>query len=321
MYVRKNLRASFVWRQYAWRPLVIFAAYDAFICLLYGPLNIRWLDIPWQPVALLGTAVAFYIGFKNNGSYDRFWEGRQIWGSIVNTSRFWTLQAFDFIRDAPGDYTLSPDELRETHRRLVYRQVAWCNALRLHLRRQTAEYWQTDVVPFLLDPADRDLATVANPPAHLLRQQSREILGLNQNGLLTEYRHVAMMETIQDLFNTQGACERIKNTPFPRQYAFFSYFFVWIFAALLPLGLVEEFDHRVALGPYHVWLLVPFAAVVSWVYNTIERVGHRSEDPFDNQENDVPITAICRSIEIDLRQLLGEDRLPQPVRPVEDVLY
>ena len=191
----------------------------------------------------------------------------------------------------------------------------------LHLRRETAERWKTDVVPFLLDPADRALAIVANPPAHLLRHQSREIQELNQAGLLTEYRHVAMMETIQDLFNAQGACERIKNTPFPRQYAFFSYFFVWIFAALLPLGLVEEFDHRVALGPYHVWLMVPFAAIVSWVYNTIERVGHRSEDPFDNQENDVPIAAICRSIEIDLRQMLGEDGLPQPMQPVADVLF
>ncbi|AMR28518.1 hypothetical protein A0257_16400 [Hymenobacter psoromatis] len=321
MYVRENLRARFVWQQYGWKPLLIFATYDALVCLLYGPLNVHWLDIPWQPVALLGVAVAFYIGFKNNGSYDRFWEGRQLWGAIVNASRVWTLQTFDFVRGFSGAYPPATAELPATHRRLVYRHLAWCNALRLHLRRQTAEDWDAEVAPFLFDAAEINLHTTANPPAHLLRCQSRELLSLHEQGLLTEFRHVEMMRTIQDLFNSQGGCERIKNTPFPRQYAFFSYLFIWIFAALLPLGLVEEFDRRVALGPHHVWLVVPFAAVVSWVYNTIERVGHRSEDPFDNLENDVPITAICRSIEIDLRQLLGEDHLPPPTQPVEDVLY
>ncbi|MEJ7659340.1 MAG: bestrophin family ion channel [Hymenobacter sp.] len=264
--------------------MLIFAAYDALVCLLYGPLGVHWLDIPWQPVALLGTAVAFYIGFKNNGSYDRFWEGRQLWGAIVNTSRVWTLQTFDFVRNLSGS---SRPATRRPARypppALVYRHLAWCNALRLHLRRQTAERWDADVAPFLETPAERALSRMANPPAHLLRCQSRELLDLHEQGLLTEFRHVEMMNTIQDLFNSQGACERIKNTPFPRQYAFFSYVFVWIFAALLPLGLVEEFDSRVALGPYHVWLMVPFAAIVSWVYNTIERVGHNSEDPFDNQ--------------------------------------
>ncbi len=321
MYVRKNLRPLFVWQNYGWRPLLIFALYDAFICLLYGPLNIHWLDIPWQPVATLGTAVAFYIGFKNNGSYDRFWEGRQLWGSIVNTSRTWAIRVFDFVQPQNGELLPTPAATRELHRRLLYRQLAWCNALRLHLRRQTAELWDAEVAPFLADPDDRALSTKANPPTHLLRHQSKEVLDLYQNGMLSEYRHVALMDTIQDLFNAQGACERIKNTPFPRQYAFFSYVFVWIFAALLPLGLVEEFDHRVALGPFHVWLMVPFAATVSWVFNTIELVGHNSENPFDNKDNDVPMLAICRSIEIDLRELLGETDLPKPIQPVEDVLY
>ncbi|QKG53709.1 bestrophin family protein [Hymenobacter sp. BRD67] len=234
MYIRQNLHPLFVWRQYGWQPLLIFASYDAFICLLYGPLDVHWLDIPWQPVALLGTAVAFYIGFKSNGSYARFWEGRQMWGAIVNTSRAWALRVFDFVQQVPGGDALPAAELAELHRRLLYRQLAWCNALRLHLRRQTAERWDAEVAPFLSDPADRALATTANPPTHLLRHQSKEVLELQQRGLLTEFRHVALMGTIQELLNAQGACERIKNTPFPRQYAFFSYVFVWIFGLLLP---------------------------------------------------------------------------------------
>ena len=321
MYVRKNLRWGVVW-QLTRRSLVVFLLYDTLICLLYGPLNVHWLDIPWQPVAMLGTAVALYIGFKSNGSYDRFWEGRQLWGSIVNTSRIWAIRVFDFVPASPDAPALAPDGPPSAlHRRLLYRQLAWVHALRLHLRRQTAALWDTEVAPFL--PADEaaELKTLSNPPTHLLRRQGEELRALAAEGQLTEFRQVALVQTLQDLLNAQGGCERIKNTPFPRQYAFFSFFFVWVFAALLPLGLVEEFDHRQALGEYHVWLMVPFSMLVSWVFNVMEVVGHTSENPFENDIYDVPMTAICRSIEIDLRELLGETELPPKIEPVQDVLY
>jgi putative membrane protein len=320
MHIERNLRPSFIWQKYGWRPLLIFLTYDALIGFMYGPLDIHWLDIPWQPVATLGTAVAFYIGFKSNASYSRFWEARQLWGSVVNSSRTWTGRVLDFVRTPDEDYEYDSAE-REAHRRLVYRHIAWVNALRLHLRRQTAELWQTEVVPFLLDPADHALGQTNNPPAQLVIRQGHDMRRLSFDGMLTEFREVSMAETLRELNNHQGACERIKNTPFPRQYAFFSYVFVMVFAILLPLGLVEEFDSRVALGPYHVWLMVPFATLVSWVFHTIEKVGHNSENPFENKENDVSMSSICRSIEIDLRQMLAETNLPAPVKPVEDVLY
>ncbi|GAB3582197.1 bestrophin family ion channel [Hymenobacter daeguensis] len=309
-----------VWRLTR-RSLLVFLIYNTLICFLYGPLNVHVLDIPWQPVALLGTAVAFYIGFKSNGSYDRFWEGRQLWGSIVNTSRVWAIRVFDFVQDPSDDARPDSSGLAALHRRLLYRQLAWCNALRLHLRRQTAELWDTEVAPFL-PPAEAAVAKgLSNPPTHLLRRQSVELRELCQRGLLTEFRQVALMQTIQDLLNAQGGCERIKNTPFPRQFAFFSFVFVWIFAAILPLGLVEEFDSRLALGQYHVWLMVPFSVLVSWVFNVIEVVGHTSENPFENDIYDVPMTSICRSIEIDLRELLQETELPAKIVAVDDVLY
>ena len=320
MYIRNNLRWSVVWRLTR-RSLVVFLIYNTLICLLYGPLNVHVLDIPWQPVALLGTAVAFYIGFKSNGSYDRFWEGRQLWGSIVNTSRVWAIRAFDFVQPSANPAGPGAPDLADTHRRLLYRHVAWCNALRLHLRRQTAALWDTEVAPFLPAAEAASAKKLSNPPTHLLRHQSEELRALNERGQLTEFRQVAMMQTIQDLFNAQGGCERIKNTPFPRQFAFFSFVFVWIFAAILPLGLVEEFDSRQALGQYHVWLMVPFATLVSWVFNVIEVVGHTSENPFENDIYDVPMTSICRSIEIDIRELLRETELPPRVEPVNDVLY
>ena len=320
MYVRKNLRWGVVWRLTR-RSLLVFLVYNTLICFLYGPLNVHVLDIPWQPVALLGTAVAFYIGFKSNGSYDRFWEGRQLWGSIVNTSRVWAIRVFDFVQATPDDLTPDEPALTELRRRLLYRQMAWCNALRLHLRRQTADLWDTEVAPFLPAEEAKSAKFLSNPPTHLLRRQSIELHELVRRGLLTEFRQVALMQTIQDLLNAQGGCERIKNTPFPRQFAYFSFVFVWIFAAILPLGLVEEFDSRLALGQFHVWLMVPFSVLVSWVFNVIEVVGHTSENPFENDIYDVPMTSICRSIEIDLRELLEETELPDKVVAVDDVLY
>ena len=225
MYVRNNLRFSVV-RRLTWRGLVIFVLYNLLVCVLYGPLHMHFLDIPWQPVATLGTAVALYIGFKSNGSYDRFWEGRQLWGSIVNVSRVWAIRVFHFVGPEAGDRLPDSEEVRDLHHRLLYRQMAWVNALRLHLRRQTAERWDADVAPFL-DPAeDADVRRMSNPPTHLLRHQSDELRLLHQRGLLSDYRHVVLMDTIQDMFNAQGGCERIKNTPFPRQYAFFSFVFV-----------------------------------------------------------------------------------------------
>ncbi|GAB3289640.1 bestrophin family ion channel [Hymenobacter humi] len=302
----------------SWPSLLLFTVYDSVVCLLYEFGHVRWIDVPWGPVATLGTAVAFYIGFKSNGSYDRFWEGRQLWGTIVNVSRTWSIRVFHFVEPMAGDRLPDTEEVRDLHQRLLYRQIAWVNALRLHLRGQTAELWDSDVAPFLDDAEDADVRRMNNPPTHLLRHQSDELRLLHQRGLLTEYRHVALMDTIQDMFNAQGGCERIKNTPFPRQYAFFSFLFVWVFAAVLPLGLLSEFAK---MGPGHIWLLVPVAVLVSGVFNTIELVGHTSENPFDNQINDVPMTAICRSIEIDLRELLAETDLPAKVVPVNDILF
>ncbi|WP_375415767.1 bestrophin family protein [uncultured Hymenobacter sp.] len=317
MYVRNNIRFK-VWWSYSWWPLLVCFLYDSFICLLYGYFGVRALDLPWAPVATLGTAVAFYIGFKNNGSYDRFSEGRQLWGVITNLSRLWAISISDYVQPAPDEVIPDPAEVRELHRRLLYRQLAWVNALRLHLRRQTAERWDAEVAPFLSLADSAAARDRNNPPTHLLRQQSEELRHLHQRGLLAVWRQVSLVDTLRDLFHAQGGCERIKNTPFPRQYAYFSYVFVRVFAAVLPLGLVEEFDK---MGPNHVWLTVPVAMLVAWVFNTIEVVGHTSENPFDNTINDVPMSSICRTIEIDLRELLGEKELPTKLEAVNDVLY
>lgn len=181
------------------------------------------LGIPWQPVALPGTAVAFSIGFKSNGSHDRFWKGRQLWGSIVNTSRAWAIRTFDFVQAVPDGVGPDPRYLTELHCRLLYRQIVWVNAL--PLRRQTAIPWDAEVAPLLPPHRGRTGQNLSNPPTHLLRRQSVELRELYKRGLLIGFRQFALMQTIQDLLNAQGGCERIKNTPFPRQFSCFSRIF------------------------------------------------------------------------------------------------
>jgi putative membrane protein len=136
--------------------------------------------------------------------------------------------------------------------------------------------------------------------------------------LFKDFQHASLVDILREATRLQVGCERIKDTPFPRQYAFSSLVFVWLFVALLPLGMLSEFGR---LGHGHFWLAVPFSILVSWVFVTIELVGHISEDPFEHQMNDVPMSALCRALEIDLRQMLGETEVPAQLEAEQGILY
>ncbi|HEX2532949.1 MAG TPA: bestrophin family ion channel, partial [Chitinophagaceae bacterium] len=119
------------------------------------------------------------------------------------------------------------------------------------------------------------------------------------------------------LYDQQGACERIKSYPFPRQYAYFSEVFVWLLALVLPYGLIGELSKY---GEAYVWLTIPMSILISWIFNVMEIVGDKSENPFENSVNDIPMTAICRTIEIDLREMLSETDIPGRVYPVKKII-
>jgi ion channel-forming bestrophin family protein len=338
MYVKRNLP----WRMiasFAWKSVTFYLVWSTVVVVVHmvSHMNGVNLAIPFAPVSTIGVAVSFYLGFKNNQSYDRFWEARTAWGGLVNTSRTFGNQVLSYItnRHAPTD--LSGVQLRDIHQRLLYRHVAYLNALRLQLRRPSsfsisyhgspAQYhfgspdnnnWEQDVKPFLAIQEYQELTGKQNIPAQILRNQGEELRRLAEDQhLLIDLQHIEMMNSLRDLYNEQGRCERIKNTPFPRQYAYFSKVFTWIFVLMLPLALVMEFEK---LGEQFIWLVIPFTTIISWIFMTIEIVGDNSEDPFENFINDVPMTAICRTIEIDLREMLGETDLPPRVLPTDGIL-
>lgn len=314
--------------------LLIYAAYAG---------GLTMLRIPFLPIATMGTAVAFYVGFKNNSAYDRFWEGRKIWGGIVNASRTWAASVLAYVE--PGE---EHEQAIAMRRELVLRHLAWVNSLRVQLRANSrffhkpargtkrrlekhAEHmrndWAAEIGPYV--PAEEldFLQERANAATHLLARQSLRLAELVQEGRLDMFRQLELMGCIEEFYALQGKCERIKNTPFPRQYAETGRLFTRVFVTLVPLGLLDVFGDHVgaasgALDTLNALVpMVVASALLSWVFITMEAIGDASEDPFERSMNDVPMNALCRAIEIDLLELLGDSELPEREQAVDGVLY
>ena len=321
----------------------ITAGWALVVLALYDLAGLEFIRIPFLPIATIGTAVAFYVGFKNNASYDRFWEGRKIWGGVVNVSRSWATSVLSYIE--PGN---DSEEARAHRKVLVYRQLAWINALRLQLRRTSRFFekpargtkrrldahaeamrndWDKELSPFLEPDELTELSARKNTATHILERQGALLSTLVQNKKLDLFHQIALMDLITEMYTLQGKCERIKNTPFPRQYAELSRVFVRVFVFLIPFGLLDVFADQIAAAHGaldNALLVIPMllsAGLVSWVFVTMEGIGDASEDPFERSMNDVPMNALCRTIEIDLREMLGETELPEKEKPAGRILY
>lgn len=334
MYIKRNISWGIILR-FAWKNLIFFTLWAALIFSAYYFLDWKHIDIPFQPLSVIGIAVSLYIGFKNSQSYERFWEARKIWGGIVNYSRTWANNVLSFVEDD-----------HETKRVLIYRHLAWINALRVQLRQPSSfsikenravekmfdRHGERNPVCAGLDAfisleEDSDLENRKNVATHLLKNQGQHLKQLLKNEKITEFDKQIFHNNLEELYNLQGKCERIKNTPFPRQYAYFSTLFTWIFVLLLPFGLLSVFESEikelrtVQQQEIFLGLMIPFSVLISWIFTTMENIGSNSEDPFEGRMNDVPMTSLCRTIEIDLRDMLDEDNLPKKVKPQDNILY
>ena len=332
MYIGKRFP---FWGTVYWsrRYIYIFFFLDIIPILLFILLEWQWLAIPWQPIALIGIAVSFYLGFKNNSSYDRLWEARKIWGGIVNASRTFTIMSRDFVTNEFATKKISEDELKKIHKSIVHRHVAWLKALtyqlrvpkpwehtdkiEIELRKEGGIHHEEDhfekIKPYISSSEYEYLMTKGNKASHLISLQSKELLKLKLKGQIEDFRHMELEKMLGEFYNLQGKSERIKNFPFPRQYASVNYIFVWIFLILLPFGMLNIFSDSEHLNSS--WLVLPFTMLVSWVFILMEMIGDYSENPFEGLYNDVPISTMARSIEIDIRQMLDETDLPKPLEP------
>jgi putative membrane protein len=246
------------------------------------------LTVPVQPVSLLGGGLAIFLGFRNNSAYDRWWEARKIWGGVVNASRTFSSHLLAF---------LSAESENEVARRLVYRHLAYINALRLQLRESPV----LDEIRTYLDEAEwQTLGGAKNVATMLAHAQAVELSALKQRGLLTDMEHYQLIGCLERFYDLQGMAERIKKTVFPYFYVYFTRTFLLLFVLVLPLSLVPLMD----------WHAVPLCLATSFVFVILDKTGAVAQDPLDARSSGTPMSAICRVIEIDLRQMLGEQDLP-----------
>ncbi len=303
--------------------------------VLYQVFAVKWLALPWSVVALLGTATAFLVGFKNTQTYNRTWEARQIWGAILNSSRAWGTMCRDFLNNS--------DKSSE----LVYRHFAWLTALRHQMRESRTwetsnhsynkEYREFYIIPekeisldeelekYITPEELRYILTTKNRATQLMSSQSKAIRESFDKGEIDSYQFVEMQKAVRDFFDQQGKSERIKNFPYPRQFATINKFFIRLFCILLPFGLLKEFDklNEGITGIFQgnmIWFVIPFSVLISWVYTSLEQVGESTENPFEGSANDVPISQLSRTIEIDLREMLGETELPLPLQSKNNII-
>jgi len=281
---------------------LFFVLYSA-VTFLHNGLGVTWIALPALPLAVIGGALGVFLAFRNNSAYDRWWEARSLWGGLVNTARTASRQALTLVDDSAA-----ANRIAISKQEFVELQIAYVHALRCHLRRQNPF---PEMQRHL--PADfiEHLREQRNVPVAILMEMAKFLRRYFDAGQLDSFRWMAIDRTLTDLCNLQGSCERIKNTPLPRQYHYFPRLLVTVYAMLLPLGLVE------GLG-----LSTPVvSSVVYFIFASLDTIGREIENPFENTVHDTPMSSLTRSIEINLRQNLGDDRLPDELRPVDGFVY
>ncbi|MFO0625425.1 MAG: bestrophin family ion channel [Polyangiales bacterium] len=263
----------------------------------------RLTPLPFQ---LVGVALGIFLGFRNNASYDRWWEGRKLWGALVNTSRSCARQMLTLLGPQPGEPEPAAD-LAALRRELVYRVIAFVHALRLALRDDQD---LSDLAAFLPRAEVEALANERNRPFAINQGTGDRLQKAWRAGLLHPMHLPVLEGSLTALTDIQGACERIKSTPIPFSYTTLIHRITAVYCYALPFGVVE------AVGIY-----TPFVCViVAYAFFGLDVVGEEIEMPFGRDYNDLPLRAISRMIEVNLRQRLGEDELPPLLTPVNDFL-
>ncbi len=294
---------------HTWWRVVIVTLQAVIVTVL--EMRIGWP--PWSltviPFTLMGLALSIFLGFRNNASYDRYWEARKLWGALINTTRSFARQVMTMI-DVP-DGTPTDDatrrDMQAARDAMIRRTIVYVDSLRDHLRRD----------PILTEPGDtltpaelEQIRTRKNIPIGLLHDLGERVQSAWKAGWIHDYQLPVLQERLTELTSIQGGCERIKNTPIPFAYTVYIHRIVALYCLALPWGIADSVG---ALTPLVVMM-------ISHAFLGLDDLGDELEDPFGHDANDLPLSALARTIEIDLLQHLGETDLPEPVRPVRNRL-
>lgn len=284
-----------------WRVLLVNVALATLVTISHGALFHHKIILTAIPFTLIGLPLAIFLGFRNNAAYDRYCEGRKLWGEIVLQSRNFARQCLTLIEHAEP---LRPEMgLTDTRVRMIYRTIAFSHALR-HLLRGTDA--SAEIKPLLSVGEWEQCGKTANIPDYLMRQTGNDLrLCLNEkrvDGCLA----ASIDASMSAMTAAAAACERIKSTPIPFSYTLMLHRTAYLYCFLLPFGLVDV-----------IGFMTPFVVgIVAYTFFGLDALGDEIEEPFGNLPNDLTLDAICRGIEINLRDSLGEAHELTPLQPV-----
>ena len=265
----------------------------------------HWIpdSFPYYGIAtftLLGIALSLFLGFRNNASYQRWWEARMLWGQLVYDARSLTRQVLSFIDD-------DNEHGRETQRTMVYLTIAFAHAVRHRLRGTPP--W-ADIEPFVAAVHHDGMHQARNVPDHIMRLMGKHLGDIRRQGLVSEQVIQNMDERLTSMTIVLAACERILNTPLPFAYMLLVHRTTYLYCIMLPFGLVAS------LG----WATPLVCAVIAYTFFGLDALSEELEEPFGLAANQLPLTALSRTIEINLREALGETNLPTDIMPIDGYL-
>lgn len=280
--------------------------------LLLNTFKVIEIALPFSIATILGSALAIFIAFRNQSSYARWWEARTVWGGIINNSRIFARQIIANVDNAVTIGKVNRAEANAYKKEMINRLIAFSHSLRLHLRGQN----NIDEFRHLVSDREfEELRTKQNRPNNILQTQGIRIKEAMQKEMLGAFDNISIEPNLAAFSNWQGACERIKNTPLPMNYQYFTKLFLFVFIFVLPICLVGDFAKMNIIA-----MLIPVSFIISFVFSVMNRVGEINENPFENQISDIPMTALCNTIERDLKESLGEE-MPYKVEPKNGFIY
>lgn len=271
------------------------------VTLTHGDLFALKITLTTIPFSLIGLPLAIFLGFRNNAAYDRFWEARKLWGELIHKSRSWSRQCQTLIAgEQPAHARLG---LADTRVRMIYRAIAFSHALRCHLRDRKAA---PELQNLLLDAEWQQVNTASNKPDFLMLQMGADLGQCLREGRIDSCLAASLDATLSALTAAAAGCERIKGTPIPFSYTLLLHRTAYLYCFLLPFGLVDS-----------IGFMTPFVvAIVAYTFFGLDALGDEIEEPFGVDANDLPLDALCRVIEINLRESLGDEQVPAPLAPV-----
>lgn len=294
MLLERDIPVGFVFRS-VWKDFLVVLAISVGGAILVEYERAYLPDLPVAIAAFLGTAISLILSFKLNQTYDRWWEARKVWGAVVNDSRSLVRQVLSFTSDvAVGD-----EQVGTLVRGIARRQIAWCYCLGQSLRGLD---WREHTIDHLDDAEVEELERHDNRPVALLQLHARALSSLAARAALTDYQRVAVDDTLTRLTDSMGKAERIRKTVFPKTYRMFLKAFIYVFITVL----------SISLGEVEGYWEIAVTTAISTPFLLLERTSRQMQDPFSNRPTDTPVTAIARTVEINILQLLGEEDIPEP---------